>query len=59
MRAVLKDDATALANGKATGEREIRTLMDDLASAIHAKDVNSLMAYYAPDVLSPSATTRY
>jgi ketosteroid isomerase-like protein len=26
--------------------------MDDLASAIHAKDVNALMAHYAPDVLA-------
>ena len=52
MRAVLKDDETDLANGQATGEREIRALMDDLASAIHAKDVNALMAHYAPDVLT-------
>ena len=52
MRATLKDDETDLANGQATGEREIRALMDDLASAIHAKDVNALMAHYAPDVLT-------
>ena len=52
MRAVLKDDATDLANGKATGEREIRALMDDLARAIHAKDVDALMGHYAPDVLT-------
>jgi uncharacterized protein (TIGR02246 family) len=52
MRAVLKDDATDLANGKATGEHQIRALMDDLARAIHAKDVDALMGHYAPDVLT-------
>jgi ketosteroid isomerase-like protein len=52
MRAVLKDDQDDLANAKATGEREILALMDGLASAIYAKDVDALMAHYAPDVLT-------
>ena len=52
MRAALKDDESHLANGKVTGEHEIRVLMDDLASAIRAKDIHALMAHYAPDVLT-------
>jgi uncharacterized protein (TIGR02246 family) len=52
MRAVLKNDPKDLATTKATDEREILALMDDLASAIHAKDVDAVMAHYAPDVLT-------
>jgi ketosteroid isomerase-like protein len=49
---VLKGDQDDSANAKATGEREILALVDDLASAIHAKDVDALMAHCAPDVLT-------
>ncbi len=52
MRSALKDTDVGLANGKAIGEREIHTLMDDMANAIRAKDVDALMAHYAPDVLT-------
>jgi uncharacterized protein (TIGR02246 family) len=52
MRAVLKDTDVGLANGKAVGEREIHAVMDNLANAIRAKDVDALMAHYAPDVLT-------
>lgn len=34
------------------GERQIHTLMDNLANAIRTKDVDALMAHYAPDVLA-------
>lgn len=52
MRAALKDDAFDIAHGKAIGEDEIRAIMDSLANAIRSKDVNALMAHYAPDVLT-------
>ena len=52
MRAALKDTDVGLANGKAIGEREIHAVMDNLANAIRAKDVDALMAHYAPDVLT-------
>ena len=38
--------------GKVTDETQIRQLTDDWAEAVRAKDVNALMANYAPDVLS-------
>ena len=50
MRSAQKDDALDLAHGQAIGENEIRALLDQLADAIRAKDVNALMANYAPDV---------
>jgi uncharacterized protein (TIGR02246 family) len=49
---MLKDDESHLENGKVVGEREIRALMNDLASAIRAKDIDALMAHYTPDVLT-------
>ncbi len=36
----------------ATDEAQIRALVDDWASALRAKDINRLMASYAPDVLT-------
>jgi ketosteroid isomerase-like protein len=33
-------------------ERPLPALIDDLANAIRAKDVNAVMTYYAPDVLA-------
>jgi uncharacterized protein (TIGR02246 family) len=33
-------------------ERPLRALIDDLPNAIRAKDVNAVMTYYAPDVLT-------
>jgi ketosteroid isomerase-like protein len=33
-------------------ERPLRALIDDLANAIRAKDVNAVMTYYAPDILA-------
>ncbi len=38
--------------GSATDEAQIRALVDDWASALRAKDINRLMASYAPDVLT-------
>jgi uncharacterized protein (TIGR02246 family) len=38
--------------GSATDEAQIRALIDDWASALRAKDINRLMASYAPDVLT-------
>jgi uncharacterized protein (TIGR02246 family) len=39
-------------NSKATDDGQIRGLMDDWARALRAKDINRLMADYAPDVLA-------
>ena len=36
----------------ATNEAQIRTLIDDWAKALHAKDVDAIMSIYAPDVLA-------
>ena len=36
----------------APDEAQIRALIDDWASALRAKDINRLMASYAPDVLT-------
>ena len=62
MRAALKDTDVGLANGKAISEREVHVVMDDMANAIRAKDVDALMAHYAPDVLTfdllPRCNTR-
>ena len=52
MRAALKDTDVGLANGKAISEREVHVVMDEMANAIRAKDVDALMAHYAPDVLT-------
>jgi uncharacterized protein (TIGR02246 family) len=38
--------------GGATDETQIRALIDDWASALRSKDINRLMASYAPDVLT-------
>jgi ketosteroid isomerase-like protein len=37
---------------KAKDEAEIRELMDDLAKAIHARDVDAAMSLHAPEVLT-------
>jgi uncharacterized protein (TIGR02246 family) len=51
MRAALKDGEVDMksANSK---ELQIRTLIDGMANAIRTKDVNALMACYAPDVVA-------
>jgi ketosteroid isomerase-like protein len=51
------------AENKASDEVEIRALIDDWTAALHAKDVNKLMASYASNVVSfdrrnPAATQR-
>jgi ketosteroid isomerase-like protein len=38
-------------NNKATDEVLIRELMDNWANALRAKDINKLMAHYAPDIV--------
>jgi uncharacterized protein (TIGR02246 family) len=43
---------TAPASSKATGEAEIRKLIDDQAKAVRAKDVNGSISSYAPDIVS-------
>jgi uncharacterized protein (TIGR02246 family) len=48
----LKDTDVGLANGETIGESEIHAVMDNLANTIRAKDVDALMAHYAPDVLT-------
>jgi uncharacterized protein (TIGR02246 family) len=48
----LKDTAVGLATGKTIDESEIHAVMDNLANTIRAKDVDALMAHYAPDVLT-------
>ena len=40
------------ASADAIGERQIGALMENLAKAIRGKDVDALMAHYAPDVLA-------
>jgi uncharacterized protein (TIGR02246 family) len=50
MRATLRD--VGLANGNAISEREVYAVMDNLATAIRAKDIDALMVHYAPDVLT-------
>jgi ketosteroid isomerase-like protein len=52
MIAALKDTNDDLANCETIGESEIHAVMDSLANAIRAKDVDALMAHYAPDVLT-------
>jgi ketosteroid isomerase-like protein len=42
MRAALKDTDVGLANGKAISEREVHVVMDDMANAIRAKDVDAI-----------------
>jgi uncharacterized protein (TIGR02246 family) len=39
-------------NAAAVDERQIRALIDDLAHAIRAKDVDALIIHYTPDVLA-------
>jgi uncharacterized protein (TIGR02246 family) len=39
-------------DGEAIGERQIRALVGNMATAIRAKDVEALMTHYAPDVLA-------
>ena len=39
-------------NSKSIDEAQIRKLMDDHAKAVRAKDINSSMSNYAPDILS-------
>jgi ketosteroid isomerase-like protein len=48
----LKDTDVGLANGETIGESQIHAVMDNLANTIRAKDVDALMAHYAPDVLT-------
>jgi ketosteroid isomerase-like protein len=38
--------------GTATDEAQIRTLMDNRVKALRAKDIDALMLYHAPDILS-------
>ena len=37
---------------RAREDAQIRERMDAWAQALHAKDVNALMAHYAPDVVT-------
>jgi uncharacterized protein (TIGR02246 family) len=37
---------------KARDEAQIRQLIDQWTQALHAKDLNTLMSYYAPDILT-------
>jgi uncharacterized protein (TIGR02246 family) len=39
-------------NSKASDEAQIRQLIADWGKALHAKDLNTLMSYYAPDILT-------
>jgi ketosteroid isomerase-like protein len=39
-------------NSKAGDEAQIRQLIEQWAQALHAKDLNTLMSYYAPDILT-------
>jgi uncharacterized protein (TIGR02246 family) len=39
-------------NNKASDEAQIRQLIEQWAQALHAKDLNTLMSYYAPDILT-------
>jgi uncharacterized protein (TIGR02246 family) len=52
MTAALKDPNVGPANPETIGESEIHALMDNLANAIRAKDLDALMMHYAPDVLT-------
>ncbi len=52
MIAALKDTNVGLANRETIGESEIHAVMDHVADTIRAKDVDALMAHYAPDVLT-------
>lgn len=40
------------ATGKPTNVAQIRELLNEMAKAVRAKDVNACTAYYAPDFLS-------
>jgi uncharacterized protein (TIGR02246 family) len=39
-------------NSQARDEAQIRQLIEQWAQALHAKDLNTLMSYYAPDILT-------
>lgn len=43
---------SAAEQAKSTSEAQIRALIEERVQAIHAKDLNVLMAHHAPDVLS-------
>lgn len=43
---------------KATAEAEIRALMDKYLHAIHARDVDRIVACYAPDILAFDAISQ-
>ena len=42
----------ATTNHTAHDEAQIRQLIEQLVQALHAKDLNTLMSYYAPDILT-------
>ena len=52
MIAALKNTSVGLASRGTISEGEIQAVMDNLANAIRAKDVNALMVHYAADVLT-------
>ena len=38
-------------NGRATDDAQIRTVIDDRATALRAKDVDRFMSHYTPDIM--------
>ena len=42
----------ATTNHTARDEAQIRQLLKQWGQALHAKDLNTLMSYYAPDILT-------
>jgi ketosteroid isomerase-like protein len=47
-----KERAMTTAESKARDETQIRQLIEHWGKALHAKDLNALMSYYAPDILA-------
>lgn len=47
-----KEGAMATTDTTAHDEAQIRQLLEQWAQALHAKDLNTLMSYYAPDILT-------
>jgi uncharacterized protein (TIGR02246 family) len=51
VRTKRKEKEMTTENKQVNDERQIRTLIDNWANAIRAKDVDGLMSHYTPDIL--------
>jgi ketosteroid isomerase-like protein len=47
-----QESAMTTQQSQANDEAQIRQLLEQWAQALYAKDLNALMSYYAPDILT-------